>query len=90
MLHLQLLGVRCKELGFSKRPLKEIRKCISQVLKSLTTWMNPETFFKCIAHLLDNDDWKVIKKVISIIPSLIFLFILYYCFHSLLFIKFMY
>ncbi|XP_020693820.1 uncharacterized protein At3g06530 isoform X3 [Dendrobium catenatum] len=67
VLHLQLLGVRCKELGFSKGALKEIRKCISQILKTLRKWMNPDTFFKCIAQLLGSDDWKVIKKTLGLL-----------------------
>ncbi|XP_020576310.1 uncharacterized protein At3g06530 isoform X2 [Phalaenopsis equestris] len=71
VLHLQLLTVRGKELGFSKRAMKEIRKCISQILKNLTTWMNPETFFKCIIQLLGRDDWKVIKKTLGLLCEFI-------------------
>ncbi|KAK8944415.1 hypothetical protein KSP39_PZI007998 [Platanthera zijinensis] len=67
VLHLQLIGVRCKQLGFSSKVMKEVKKYIHQILKTLTTWMKPDIFFRSIGQLLDGDDENIIAKTLGLL-----------------------
>ncbi|KAG0473077.1 hypothetical protein HPP92_014934 [Vanilla planifolia] len=65
ILHLQIVGVRCKQLGISRNILREIKNSIARVIETLTEWMKPDTFFKSIVQLLGKGDGDAMKKTLG-------------------------
>jgi len=63
VLQLQLLNVRSKQVSLSKGAVKELKDCSNNVLKTITMWMLPSSYFKSITQLLEHSDGHVKKKV---------------------------
>lgn len=67
VLQLQLVNARSKEVGLSRNALKELKACISSVLKTITASMLPSSYFKTITHLLEHAVGNVKKKALLLL-----------------------
>lgn len=63
ILHLQLVNVKNKQITLSRDVIKELKDFSNRVLKTITMWMLPSSYFKCITQLLEHTDRNVKKKV---------------------------
>lgn len=64
--HLQLSSAGSRQLRIHKDVLKEFKDCVNRVLRAITKWMVPSTYFGAITHLLGHSSGSVKKKVLSI------------------------
>lgn len=64
---LQFASGRSKQHNLSREVIRGLKKSSNSVLKTITMWMLPSVFFKCITQLLENADGNVKKKALELL-----------------------
>nr|CAD1844938.1 unnamed protein product [Ananas comosus var. bracteatus] len=65
--HLQLSSAGSRQLRIHKDVLKEFKDCVNRVLRAITKWMVPSTYFGAITHLLGHSSGSVKKKALGLL-----------------------